>query len=308
MSHFMGPALPPGFKRKVENESERGVDGGESIGPSLPSSHARSKEDSRIGPQLSTKAASTFRERTKDCHELSDSGPKADLEGSGRECAYGPTLPVDIASGSEIHVYGPSLPPDLDVPQGAPGGEPSDETDDDIGPVLPSAVECQPTGDSVSEELIGPFPMAPGNKEHWELESKRREIESRARSMRTQLTDKGKLANAGKPQREEWMTELPSEIKPLGVGARKFRTAPIDLGDQSVWTDTPADRMRKAQEAQQGRKRPRPGAATAGPGAKEPEYAVTSSRERKVSQQITEYNVSECITCTYETTLMCLLQ
>lgn len=33
----------------------------------------------------------------------------------------------------------------------------------------------------------------------------------------------------------------------LGIGARKFRTTVTDLGDRSVWTDTPADRQRKAQ-------------------------------------------------------------
>lgn len=32
-----------------------------------------------------------------------------------------------------------------------------------------------------------------------------------------------------------------------GIGARKFRTTAVDLGDRSVWTDTPADRLRKEQ-------------------------------------------------------------
>ncbi len=31
-----------------------------------------------------------------------------------------------------------------------------------------------------------------------------------------------------------------------GVGPRKFRTGVTDLGDRSVWTDTPADKLRKA--------------------------------------------------------------
>ena len=33
----------------------------------------------------------------------------------------------------------------------------------------------------------------------------------------------------------------------IGIGPRKFRTTASDLGDRSVWTDTPADRQRKAQ-------------------------------------------------------------
>ena len=157
----MGPALPPEFKKQVQDESEGDVDSGVSgdpIGPPLPGSHSdqqRSEEDptgTRIGPQLPTKAASTFCERDKDRHELAtsgDSGPKAEGSRSGREYAYGPTLPPDIASESEAHMYGPSLPPDLEVPQEVPpvpGGEPSDGTDDVIGPGLPSAVESEPSG------------------------------------------------------------------------------------------------------------------------------------------------------------------
>ena len=33
----------------------------------------------------------------------------------------------------------------------------------------------------------------------------------------------------------------------IGIGPRKFRTTASDLGDRSVWTDTPADRHRKDQ-------------------------------------------------------------
>ena len=31
----------------------------------------------------------------------------------------------------------------------------------------------------------------------------------------------------------------------VGLGPRKFRSRAVELGDQSVWTDTPADRARK---------------------------------------------------------------
>ena len=32
-----------------------------------------------------------------------------------------------------------------------------------------------------------------------------------------------------------------------GLGPRKFRTRDVDLGDRSVWTDTPADKLKKKQ-------------------------------------------------------------
>lgn len=31
----------------------------------------------------------------------------------------------------------------------------------------------------------------------------------------------------------------------IGLGPRKFRARAVDVGDQSVWTDTPADKARK---------------------------------------------------------------
>lgn len=47
--------------------------------------------------------------------------------------------------------------------------------------------------------------------------------------------------------RETWMTELPPELQHIGLGARTFkkRTGPENK-DRSIWTDTPADRERKA--------------------------------------------------------------
>ena len=34
----------------------------------------------------------------------------------------------------------------------------------------------------------------------------------------------------------------------VGLGPRKFRSRAVELGDQSVWTDTPADKARKVQD------------------------------------------------------------
>lgn len=43
------------------------------------------------------------------------------------------------------------------------------------------------------------------------------------------------------------MTELPPEMKDFGLGPRTFKRRADDRsGDRSVWTDTPADRERKA--------------------------------------------------------------
>lgn len=47
--------------------------------------------------------------------------------------------------------------------------------------------------------------------------------------------------------RETWMTELPPELQHIGLGARTFKKkSGPEKGDRSMWTDTPADRERKA--------------------------------------------------------------
>ena len=46
------------------------------------------------------------------------------------------------------------------------------------------------------------------------------------------------------------MLELPtSHADALGLGPRKFKTREgPDMSDRSIWTDTPADRLRKQRE------------------------------------------------------------
>lgn len=52
-------------------------------------------------------------------------------------------------------------------------------------------------------------------------------------------------------KRETWMTELPEKLIPAlaGITARKFRKEAVADGDRSVWTDTPADKAKKAEDA-----------------------------------------------------------
>lgn len=55
-------------------------------------------------------------------------------------------------------------------------------------------------------------------------------------------------------RREEWMLALPPESTvDLGLGPRTFRArgAPEKGADRSGWTDTPADKARKEEEAKQ---------------------------------------------------------
>jgi hypothetical protein len=84
-------------------------------------------------------------------------------------------------------------------------------------------------------------PITQRRKEELEREQRKAGVDSRAKKMKDQLSGKVQQEPEG-PRREDWMTELPPQVKAFGLGPRKFRTRDVDLGDRSVWTDTPADR------------------------------------------------------------------
>merc|ERR1712136_661961 len=113
--------------------------------------------------------------------------------------------------------------------------------DNSFWPPLPPGMTRQKEADD--DLVVGPLPPKP----YEVLDGKAliaKQIEDRAKSMKDKLT--GKVTE--KVEREEWMTELPPVLQGFGMGPRKFRNNPINVGDRSVWTDTPADKARKAKE------------------------------------------------------------
>ncbi|XP_077786855.1 GPALPP motifs-containing protein 1 isoform X2 [Podarcis muralis] len=144
---------------------------------------------------------------------------------------FGPALPPGFKKPDESPerpVIGPALPPGFK--------KPSEAAEENI------YYATQTTDSSEEEEdLIGPMP-AKGPVES----STTREIECRAQRMKDKLL--GKDDGPKQAKRESWMTDLPPELKSFGLGPRTFkRRADDKSGDRSIWTDTPADREKKAQ-------------------------------------------------------------
>ncbi|EMP36753.1 hypothetical protein UY3_06074 [Chelonia mydas] len=110
-----------------------------------------------------------------------------------------------------------------------------------------------------------------------------RDFERRAQRMKEKLTSSD---DDGSKQvsRESWMTELPPELKGFGLGPRTFkRRTDEKSGDKSIWTDTPADRERKAQEMQEAKKST----------SKADEEIVLSARDKRLAEQLSSYNDSK---------------
>lgn len=202
--------------------------------------------------------------------------------------------PGGKTSEDESEEYCPALPPHMLQGGNRKSAPPprSNERRSVVGPMLPKGF-IPPTEDTHKEEstdeeeeeeeekpVVGPVPSAekvdPG-------EYRARELEERARRMRDKLEGRDKVSD--KPmKRESWMTELP-EDKPnfCGLGARQFlRKTPAEKGDRSIWTDTPADRAKKAkdQEEQQQEKEEE--------GTIEDD--VIRQRDKDLTKKVDEYN------------------
>lgn len=179
-------------------------------------------------------------------------------------------------------LFGPALPEGFST-----AGEKLSSTESFFGPVLPPVMASAAialVSDNEDESGIGPSPsLNSDSKTQLTIE----QIESRAQMMKDKLEGKDAFElSSSLKKREEWMVELPAEMtKNFGVTARKFSTKTtisVDK-DRSVWTDTPADRVRKQQQSQEScdHKSPQSNAE---------EVEKVSSVNQLYREQVDEYN------------------
>nr|XP_006124468.2 GPALPP motifs-containing protein 1 [Pelodiscus sinensis] len=277
---LMGPALPPGFARYAEADPDE--DFSQVAGPVLPPGYKKGSEmpDSNEGSE----SPPLLRETNRDSEEEQDTEPvpkkqkRAQKDDDDDDGFFGPALPPGFKKqddSPERPVIGPALPPGF--------RKPTQYTEDNscsIGPSISSACRTQATDSSEDEDdtLIGPMPVK------GPIESNvAKDFERRAQRMKEKLTSSD---HDGSTQvtRESWMTELPPELKSFGLGPRTFkRRTDEKSGDKSIWTDTPADRERKAKETQEAKKST----------SKGDEEIVLSARDKILAEQLSSYNDSQ---------------
>ncbi|NP_001003473.1 GPALPP motifs-containing protein 1 [Danio rerio] len=244
---FFGPALPPGFQKR-----DKSPDGQSLQGPALPPGFKNQDED--------------------------EAGAKEDKGGFS-----GPALPPGYRkrdkSPERPPAIGPALPPGfkrLDDNE----EEEKDEAEGFSGPALPPGFKPDLSSSEEEEDdyVIGPMPSKGPFQDTVALD-----FERRAQQMKDKLTgvDTGPTVLS----RESWMTELPPELQHVGLEARTFkkRTGPENK-DRSIWTDTPADRERKARERQEAKEK--------GESAKD-DVPRLSQKELEMADKISKYNESK---------------
>lgn len=273
----IGPALPPQLRKEKDEDDSEDETG--FAGPALPPGYKRGEPSSSDESENETSV-----KRAKTTHSDED---QSDQERSEEEEGFfGPALPPGFqkqqSSPDRTPIIGPALPPGFQ--RASNNDDDKEECSGDCdeegfsGPALPPGY-CPQSSSSEDEEedVIGPMPAKGPIQDCVAMD-----FERRAKQMKEKLTGNDTPAV---PTREAWMTELPPELQHIGLGARTFkkRSGPENK-DRSIWTDTPADRERKARERLEGKNK----------GEKEKDDTPQLSRKDiEMAEKVSKYNESK---------------
>lgn len=242
---FFGPALPPGYQKRDKSPERPPL-----LGPALPPGFKKQDEDA-----------------------------KDDTRGF-----LGPALPPGYQNqdrSPERPPVGPALPPGFKR-QDADADEEEGKEDARgiLGPALPPGYTPAVSSGEEEEEddyVIGPMPSKAPSQDSVALD-----IERRAQRMKDKLTG---VDTGPKVVRESWMMELPPELQHVGLEARTFKKkSGPENKDRSIWTDTPADRERKARERLEAKEK--------GESAKD-DGPCLPQKEIEMAEKVSKYNESK---------------
>ncbi|KAG7315973.1 hypothetical protein KOW79_020839 [Hemibagrus wyckioides] len=274
--NIIGPALPPGLRASRSDESD---EDDTVIGPALPPLYKRTESSSSSSDQEQV----VFK-RAKYSGSGDRTGEAAgSCGGEDEDGFFGPALPPGYqkqdSSPERLPLLGPALPPGFKRQQHEDEDEEDGEGRGILGPALPPGYK--PESSSSEEEdgdMFGPMPCKGEVQSSVALD-----FERRANRMKDRLL--GREDEPEKPQRESWMMELPPELQHVGLEARTFkkRSGPENK-DRSIWTDTPADRERKARERQEAKER---GVTSKDDGPR------LSKKDLDMAEKVSKYNESK---------------
>lgn len=249
----VGPELPPHLSKRKRDSG-------------LDSSDSGSEKRKRItGPTLPPKSLNP--------NEINlDSDDSSEDDGPQPAAAIGPTLPAaPVDEAPRPRVIGPSMPPPEFSPESdgeAHGKIDQEESDseDDIGPALPSAALAPIDGTEASDM------------------SASADLEAR--------TDSTKL------QRDDWMLAAPSggdwtsRVDPTKLRNRKFNTSSkagatsAGAGGKDMWSETPEQKRQRLQNQVLGIATPEQGDSR----VQQPDRPARTEEDEEKERRIREYN------------------
>ncbi|KAH0624428.1 hypothetical protein JD844_031853 [Phrynosoma platyrhinos] len=267
---LIGPALPPHFARSA---AEADPDGDLGQGPALPPGYKSNPEIQGSNQESNHHVPEEVLSNSEDDEDSSPTPRKQrryqddDDDDDDDDGFFGPALPPGFKKQDESPerpIIGPALPPGFKKLSG--------DVEENRSSIT------QSTDSEEEEAVIGPMPA----KEPVESNTVA-EIEHRAQRMKEKLL--GQDDDGPKQvERESWMTDLPPELKSFGLGPRTFkRRTDEKTGDRSVWTDTPADREKRANEMKDVKKSV----------SKDDAEIFVSERDKRLVEQLSSYNESQ---------------
>lgn len=280
---IIGPALPPGLRASRRDDSD---EDDPIIGPALPPLYKRTESSSSSSDQEQVvfKRAKYSGSGDSLSNKKGEAAARCD-DDDDDDGFFGPALPPGYqkqdSSPDKPPVLGPALPPGFKKQHHDDEHEEGDDGKEIIGPALPPGykAECSSSeGEDRGEDVIGPMPSTGEAQSSVVLD-----FERRAKRMKDRLL--GREDETEKPQRESWMTELPPELQHVGLEARTFKKkSGPENKDRSIWTDTPAERERKAKERQEAKER--------GETTKDDDPHLPK-KDLQMAEKVSEYNKSK---------------
>ncbi|KAK7166158.1 hypothetical protein R3I93_006054 [Phoxinus phoxinus] len=244
---FFGPALPPGYQKRDKSPEEPPL-----LGPALPPGFKKQDEG--------------------------EDGAKDDNRGFSGSALPSEYRKKDKSPERRPPAVGPALPPGFKRQDEDEKGEKEDASGY-LGPALPPGYTPDLSSSGEDDDyVIGPMPPKGPSQDSVALD-----FERRAQKMKDKLT--GVDTGPEMVSRESWMTELPPELQHVGLEARTFkkRSGPENK-DRSIWTDTPAERERKAKERQEAKEK---GESAKDDGPRLPQ------KELDMAEKVSKYNESK---------------
>ncbi|KAF8168487.1 hypothetical protein B0H34DRAFT_644736 [Crassisporium funariophilum] len=251
---FVGPEIPAHLRNSQRDAGNSDEETNNVAGPQVPAHLQQSKvniyedeDDEDDGPKpLITVGPSIPPGHLKVSN-------KASQDAEDRDEDVGPVLPPHLRSAPSRPVAGPSMP--------QPGPS-SSSSKRQVGPAFPSyAPTYDPNtyDEDDDDDDYGPKPL-PAGMQHQEADPVK-EFMEREENRRKLAED---AAKPKKAQRDEWMLVPPSSSSLLGnldptkLKARQFTrgSGPVAAKvDNSLWTETPAERQQRLADEVSGKKR-----------------------------------------------------
>ncbi|KAJ7083696.1 hypothetical protein B0H15DRAFT_419005 [Mycena belliarum] len=242
------------------------------IGPALPphlqpSAGTYDDDDEEDGPQLPPAAVA---------------GPQLPAQVAGAGPQLPPTALQVGADGDDDDGddYAPALPPDMLASSSASTSRPSAPKKPVVGPTMPPSYGRDAAYDPDSDDDVGPRPLPAGIRRAPEPDAVA-EFMAKEEKRRREVED---AAKPKAPKREEWMLVPPTSsvlgnLDPTKLKPRTFArsAAPARSTDNSLWTETPAQRAERLADEVAGRKRR---AANAAPALSDTEILESRKRQR----------------------------